>query len=77
MSDLRTRLIRQLEPVLLAPDPRPQISAYHDMPYALFRYDPEDELELRKELALLDHPARTGRASVSLASRWPSAWKRR
>jgi hypothetical protein len=53
MSDLRTRLTRDLEPVLVAPDPRPQISAYHDMPYALFRYDPEDELELRRELALL------------------------
>ena len=53
MSDLRTRLTRQLEPILASADPRPQISAYHDMPYALFRYDPEDELELRKELSLL------------------------
>ena len=53
MSDLRTRLIQQLEPILLSPDPRPQISAYHDMPYALFRYDPDDELEMRKELVLL------------------------
>jgi hypothetical protein len=53
MSDLRNRLTKQLEPVLLAPDPRPAISAYHDMPYALFRYDPDDELELRKELSLL------------------------
>lgn len=53
MSDLRNRLIQQLEPVLLSPDPRRQISAYHDMPYALFRYDPEDEFELRKELSLL------------------------
>ena len=53
MSDLRTRLTRQLEPTLASADPRPQISAYHDMPYALFRYDPEDELELRKELSLL------------------------
>lgn len=53
MSDLRTRLTGQLEPILSSVDPRPQISAYHDMPYALFRYDPEDELELRKELSLL------------------------
>lgn len=53
MSDLHGRLTSLLEPALLAPDPRPAISAYHDMPYALFRYDPEDELELRKELALL------------------------
>ena len=48
-----TRLTQQLEPILLSPDPRPQISAYHDMPYALFRYDPDDELEMRKELTLL------------------------
>ncbi len=53
MSDLTDRLKRLLEPVLQAPDPRPAISAYHDMPYALFRYDPEDELELRREIALL------------------------
>jgi len=53
MSELRTRLTKHLEPVLMSVDPRPQISAYHDMPYALFRYDPEDELELRKEVALL------------------------
>jgi hypothetical protein len=53
MSDLSTRLTKHLEPVLASADPRPQISAYHDMPYALFRYDPDDELELRKELAML------------------------
>lgn len=53
MSDIRDRLTKQLEPVLLAPDPRPAISAYHDMPYALCRYDPDVELELRKELSLL------------------------
>lgn len=53
MSDLRTRLTHQLEPILASADPRPQLSAYHDMPYALFRYDPEDELELRQELSLL------------------------
>ena len=53
MSGLHHRLTRHLEPVLLRPDPRPSISAYHDMPYALFRYDPDDELELRKELSLL------------------------
>ena len=34
-------------------DPRPAISAYHDMPYAIFRYPPEDELAVRQEMALL------------------------
>lgn len=54
MSDLEHRLKLSLEPVLELPDPRERISAYHDMPYALFRYDPEDELELRKQVTLLE-----------------------
>ena len=37
----------------MSDDPRPKISAYHDMPYAIFRYPPEDELEVRHEVALL------------------------
>lgn len=51
---LETRMKQDLEPVLELPDPRPRISAYHDMPYALFRYDPEDEFELRKQVTLLE-----------------------
>lgn len=43
MSDLEHRIKQSLEPVLDQPAPRQRISAYHDMPYALFRYDPEDE----------------------------------
>ena len=54
MSDLENRLKQSLEPVLELPDPRQRISAYHDMPYALFRYDPEDEFELRKQVRLLE-----------------------
>lgn len=53
MSDLEHRLKQNLEPVLELPDPRPRISAYHDMPYALFRYDPEDEFPLRQQVTLL------------------------
>ncbi len=53
MSDWTCRLRDDLEPVLSLPDPRPQMSVYHDMPYAIFRYPPEDELELRKELSRL------------------------
>ncbi len=48
------RLKEDLEPILELPDPRPRLSAYHDMPYALFRYDPEDELELRRQVTLLE-----------------------
>ena len=54
MSDLEYRIKQTLEPVLELPDPRQRISAYHDMPYALFRYDPEEEFELRKQVTLLE-----------------------
>ncbi len=54
MSNLEHRLRQDLEPILEDQDPRPKISAYHDMPYALFRYDPEDEFELRRQVTLLE-----------------------
>jgi hypothetical protein len=54
VNDLVRRLREGLEPVLALPDPRPRISAYHDMPYALFHYDPEHELEQRQEVTLLE-----------------------
>ena len=53
MSDWLERLTTKLEPLLAQEDPRKSISAYHDMPYAIFRYPPEAEFPLRKELALL------------------------
>jgi len=53
MTGWRDRLIEQLEPVLRHADPRPAISAYHDMPYAIFQYPPEDEFAVRQEAALL------------------------
>lgn len=53
MSDWKQRLTRDLEPVLREPDPRARISAYHNMPYAIFHYPPEAEVPLRAELALL------------------------
>ncbi len=53
MSDWKQRLTRDLEPILSSEDPRPQISAYHDMPYAIFRYPPEDEFALREALTML------------------------
>lgn len=54
MSDFEQRLLTTLEPVLSLPDPRQQISAYHDMPYALFHYDPAEEFELRQQVTLLE-----------------------
>jgi hypothetical protein len=54
MSDAVERLRQVLEPILASRDPREKLSAYHDMPYALFRYDEDDELAVRKELTLLE-----------------------
>lgn len=54
MTDLEHRVRTVLEPILELSDPRPRLSAYHDMPYAIFRYDPEDELELRRQVTLLE-----------------------
>ncbi len=54
MSDLDHRLREVLGPLLEQPDPRKQISAYHDMPYALFRYDAEEEFDMRKQVTMLE-----------------------
>ncbi len=54
MSDLDHRLRDVLGPLLEQTDPRKQISAYHDMPYALFRYDAEEEFDLRKQVTMLE-----------------------
>jgi hypothetical protein len=54
MSDLEHRIRQALEPILELPDPRERISAYHDMPYGIFRYDPQEEFALRKEVTLLE-----------------------
>ena len=49
-----TRLREDLEPVLALVDPRDKLSAYHDMPYAIFHYNPEEEFDLRKQVTLLE-----------------------
>jgi len=53
MTDWKDRLATKLEPLLRQKDPRPGISAYHDMPYAIFRYPPEAEFAVRQETTLL------------------------
>lgn len=50
MSSLGDR-IKALEDDLKANPPR--ISVYHDLPFAIFRYDPEEEWALRHEVRLL------------------------
>ena len=47
------RITQDLERVLALPDPRTKLSAYHDMPYAIFHYDPNEEFALRTQVTLL------------------------
>lgn len=54
MSDLEHRIKYDLESILQLTDPRERISAYHDMPYALFRYAADEEFELRTQVTLLE-----------------------
>ena len=64
----QTRLTRDLEPILALRDPRERLSAYHDMPYAIFHYDPADEFELCRHVTLLETRLNGKRASrISLA----------
>ncbi len=53
LDPMPRRITGDLEPILALPDPRPKISAYHSMPYAIFRYDPKDEFELRAQVGML------------------------
>jgi hypothetical protein len=53
LDRMEDRLTKDLEPILSLPDPRPKISAYHDMPYAIFHYPPADEFALRKQVSQL------------------------
>ncbi|MDL1970728.1 MAG: DUF1788 domain-containing protein [Candidatus Desulfofervidaceae bacterium] len=50
MLSLSERL-EKLEQDLLADPPR--ISAYHDLPFAIFHYPPKDEFRMRKQIKLL------------------------
>lgn len=52
-DDWKKRLTEKLEPALMDSDPRPKISSYHDMPYCIFRYPPEEEFAVRQEVSLL------------------------
>ena len=46
-----TERIELLESDLKAVPPR--ISVYHDLPFAILRYDPAEEWELRRQIKLL------------------------
>ncbi len=68
MNEWKRRLTKKLEPVLRAPDPRPKLSAYNDMPYAIFQYPPKYEFALRAEAALLKTRLEQGGKRVSFIS---------
>jgi hypothetical protein len=53
LDSMPNRIGQDLEPILALPDPRTKLSAYHDMPYAIFHYDPEEEFALRVQVGLL------------------------
>lgn len=53
LDPMPVRLSKDLEPILVLQDPRTKLSAYHDMPYAIFRYDPGEEFALRSQVSLL------------------------
>lgn len=68
MSDWKQRLTDSLERALKQADPRPEVSAYHDMPYAIFHYPPEAEFELRAEVSLLKTRLEEGGKRVTMIS---------
>lgn len=68
MSDWNNRLHEGLEAVLAQRDPRPRISSYHDMPYAIFRYAAEDEFAVRSEITRLRTRLEQKGKSVTIVS---------
>lgn len=53
LHEWKARLTNDLEPLLSLPDPRPRISAYDNLPFAIFLYPPEQEFAVRIEAARL------------------------
>ena len=53
LDSMPHRLKSDLEPILSQTDPRPLMSSYHSMPYAIFRYDPGEEFAMRAQVAML------------------------
>ncbi|HSW50340.1 MAG TPA: hypothetical protein VLH09_09210, partial [Bryobacteraceae bacterium] len=51
--DWKGRLTKDLEPLLALPDPRPRISAYDNLPFAIFLYEPNQEFAVQEETVRL------------------------
>lgn len=79
LHDWKTRLTNGLEPLLALPDPRPQISAYDNLPFAIFLYPPEAEFAVEEEYGrLATRLVHKGKrvTTVSLAERLWTALER-
>ena len=72
MSSLKNR-IELLETDLKAVPPR--ISVYHDLPFAILRYDPDEEWELRREIKLLGTRLEDVGKEVHIISMSEFLWK--
>ena len=72
MSSLAQRL-ELLEEDLKADPPR--ISAYHDLPFAILRYDPGEEWTLRREARLMATRLEDGGRKVSIIPMSNFLWK--
>src|SRR3954470_18612766 len=72
MSSLRER-IEFLESDLKAVPPR--ISVYHDLPFAVLRYDPAEEWDLRREVRLLATRLESAGKEVHLIPMSEFLWK--
>jgi hypothetical protein len=72
MSSLPER-IKVLEADLTADPPR--ISAYHDLPFAIFRYDPWEEFQAREEMLRLATRLQNARRRVHFISLGEVTWK--
>jgi len=72
MSSLKNS-IAPLESDLKADPPR--ISVYHDLPFAIMRYNPSDEWELRREIKLLATRLESAGKTVHMISMAELLWE--
>lgn len=72
MSSLAQRISLLEEDLKANP---PWISAYHDLPFAIFRYDPADEWVLRKEARLMATRLTESGKRVAIISLSDLLWK--
>jgi hypothetical protein len=72
MSSLKDRLDLLKEDITAVPA---RISVYHDLPFAIFRYDPPEEWDLRRKVNLLASRLETTGREVYIISMAEFLWK--